>query len=137
MTGKSATMENISIEPTDRSPRVAFDFQAGHLRLEGESFPEDSAAFFAPLLNAVRGFLTEHSQSPVTLDVSMVYFNSSSAKALMNLFQLLEQAAADGRPVIVNWHYHPDDDTMEEFGEDFGLDFANAEFRMCPTEANS
>ncbi|MBB4286138.1 DUF1987 domain-containing protein [Roseospira goensis] len=127
-------MENIRIDPTDRSPLVDFDFETGRLRMEGESYPEDSAAFFGPLLTAVRAWLTEHPAQPATVDVAMSYFNSSSAKALMNLFKVLEEAAAQGRPVIVNWHYVTDDDTMEEFGEDFALDFNAATFRMCPAD---
>jgi len=128
-------MDNISINPTDRSPRVDFDFAQGIFRLEGESYPEDSASFFAPLLQQLRDFLESDAPQPVAFDLAMTYFNSSSAKALMNMFQLLEDAAARGRGVVVNWHFHPDDDTMEEFGEDFGLDFQKAEFRMCPTAA--
>lgn len=130
-------MDRIRIEPTERSPAVDFDFAAGRLRLEGESYPEDSAAFFAPLLNAVRDWLKANPGVPISLDISMAYFNSSSAKALMNLFQALEEAAVAGRTVIVNWHYHVDDDTMQEFGEDFGLDFRAAEFRMCSLETSS
>jgi len=125
-------MDKVSIAPTERSPLVEFDFAKGHFRLEGESYPEDSASFFAPLLRDMRAFLESDDLHPVSFDLAMTYFNSSSAKALMNIFQMLEDAASLGRTVVVNWHYHPEDDTMEEFGEDFGLDFENAEFRMCP-----
>lgn len=125
-------MEKVSIAPTDRSPLVEFDFSKGCFRLEGESYPEDSASFFAPLLKDMRTFLESDDGRPVSFDLAMTYFNSSSAKALMNMFQMLEDAAGLGRAVVVTWHYHPDDDTMEEFGEDFGLDFKNAEFRLCP-----
>ncbi|KAA5604520.1 DUF1987 domain-containing protein [Roseospira marina] len=126
-------MDMIRIEATDRSPEVVFDFDQGRFTLSGESYPEDSAAFFAPLLAAVRTYLSDEQPKPVTFDLSMHYFNSSSAKALMNLFQDLEEAAEQGWPTTVNWHYHPDDDTMAEFGEDFALDFNHAEFRLCPT----
>ncbi|MBB4265491.1 DUF1987 domain-containing protein [Roseospira visakhapatnamensis] len=126
-------MDTISIAPTDRSPLVEFDFSQGRFRLEGESYPENSASFFAPLLAALRAFLESDDTRPVSFDLAMTYFNSSSAKALMNMFQMLEDAGARGREVVVNWHFHPDDDTMEEFGEDFGLDFENAAFRMRPT----
>jgi len=128
-------MQTIRIDPTERSPRVDFDFSSGRLRLEGESYPEDAAAFFSPLLNDVRAFLEDETAKDVTLDLEMYYFNSSSAKALMNLFQQLEDSARRGHRVTVNWHYHPDDDTMEEFGEDFALDFVSATFNMCPSNS--
>ena len=66
------------------------------------------------------------------VDVAMVYFNSSSAKALMNLFQLLEKAAEAGRAVSVRWFFDPDDDMMEELGEDFAEDFVHASFSLEP-----
>lgn len=128
-------MDPIRIDPTDRSPRVDFDFNAGQLRMDGESYPEDAAAFFSPLLKAVREHLASTAPRTLAVDLEMRYFNSSSAKALMNLFQLLEEAGQRGHHVTVNWLFHPDDDTMEEFGEDFALDFSAARFTMCPTSA--
>ncbi|MGT2486481.1 SiaC family regulatory phosphoprotein [Methylobacterium oryzae CBMB20] len=51
-----------------------------------------------PLLQALRGHLAATEASPITFDVELAYFNSSSAKALMNLFMPLEDAAARGSP---------------------------------------
>src|SRR5579871_4728367 len=92
----------IKREPTDRSPAVDFDFAHGHFTMSGESYPEDAAGFFGPLLQGMREFVGS-GDTPAQVDIEMAYFNSSSAKALMNLFQLLEQAAAAGRKVVINW----------------------------------
>ena len=126
--------KNITREPTDRSPAVDFDFERGHFAMSGESYPEDAAGFFGPLLQAMRDFVGDASAVPATVEIEMTYFNSSSAKALMNLFQLLENAAAGGRKVVINWRFREDDDTMREFGEDFGEDFVHAQFNLCPIE---
>ena len=120
----------IEIAATDRSPAVRFDPVAGRFSMAGESYPEDAAAFYGPILYALRSFLAEDGPS-VTVDISLIYFNSSSAKALMNIFQMLEESAADGRTVTVNWHFAPDDETMEEFGEDFASDLEHIDFVMC------
>ena len=125
-------MENIFLPATDRSPQVDFDFQGNRLTLSGESYPEDAASFFGPLLAALKAYLKSLGKAQAVLDVKLAYFNSSSAKALMNMFQMLEEHAGQGGAIVVNWHYHPDDDTMEEFGEDFAEDFEAAEFKMCP-----
>ncbi|NEU12285.1 DUF1987 domain-containing protein [Methylobacterium sp. BTF04] len=123
-------MDPIRLAPTDRSPLVDFDFEAGHLQLRGESYPEDAAAFFGPLLQALRGYLAEPSPDPITFEVGLAYFNSSSAKALMNLFMPLEDAAAEGRSVTVRWLFADGDETIEEAGEDFAADFSSARFEM-------
>jgi hypothetical protein len=128
--------ETIKRDPTDRSPAIEFDFDKGAFRMSGESYPEDAAGFFGPLLQAMREFVAGKPGVPATLDIEMAYFNSSSAKALMNLFQLLESAAASGRQVVINWRFREDDDTMREFGEDFGEDFEHARFNLCPISAS-
>jgi len=127
-------MQNIHIEPTERSPAVDFAFDAGRLRMHGESYPEDAAAFFGPLLQALRDYAAGLDGQEVVMDLEMAYFNSSSAKALMNMFQVLEDAAGDGASVTINWHYQSDDDAMEEFGEDFAEDFESATFNLCPRD---
>ncbi|MFH6784309.1 MULTISPECIES: DUF1987 domain-containing protein [Methylobacterium] len=122
-------MDRIQIPATSRSPLVDFDLAAGHLLLRGESYPEDAAAFYGPLLLALRACLDEGG-GPLTFDVALSYFNSSSAKALMNLFLPLEDAAEEGRPVTIRWHYAEGDDTIAEAGEDFAVDFSHARFEM-------
>lgn len=126
--------DSIHLKPTDRSPTVDFDFETDKLSITGESYPEDAAAFFGPLLEALDKYLVQAEGRSVVLDMRMSYFNSSSAKAFMNLFQMMEEAAGEGVEVTINWRYHPDDDTMEEFGEDFAEDFDHATFNLLPDE---
>lgn len=125
-------MQPISHTATERTPQVDFDFPDHRLRMSGESYPEDAAAFFGPLLQALREYLNQEHEAPLTFTLEMLYFNSSSAKALMNMFQMLEDTAARGREITIYWRYHRDDDTMEEFGEDFAEDFVHGRFELCP-----
>ncbi len=124
-------MTRIQIAATERSPEVDFDFETGRLSLRGESYPEDAAAFYGPLLQALRGHLAEGPRAPLSFEVALAYFNSSSAKALMNLFMPLEDAAAAGRPVTIRWRYAAGDDTIAEAGEDFAADFEHATFELA------
>lgn len=128
-------MQTITITASERSPDVEFNFEAGLLTLKGESYPEDVAAFYGPLLSALDQWLNAApTEQAVQLDIELVYFNSSSAKALMNLLLLLEKAGAAGRSVVVNWHYASEDDTMQEFGEDFSEDLEHVTFNLCAVE---
>ena len=47
----------------------------------------------------------------------------------MKLFELLDKAA-ENRTVEVEWYYHEEDDTMEEFGEEFAEDMENSLFKL-------
>jgi hypothetical protein len=126
-------MDNIILNATDRTPQVLFHWTEGKLAMRGESYPENAAAFFGPLHQSLKQYLEGCAGQLITFDIELSYFNSSSAKAIMNLFQLLE-AAAKTNGVVINWCYQADDDTMQEFGEDFAADFARAVFNLCPRE---
>ncbi|MGE5475750.1 MAG: DUF1987 domain-containing protein [Bacteroidales bacterium] len=128
-------MENVMIAATERSPEVSFDFAAGRLSLKGESYPEDASSVFGPIFAALEGFLDQAQGREIQFDFSLIYFNSSSAKALMNMFQLLDRAAAAGTKVVVNWFFAADDETMQEFGEDFSEDLEHVTFNLVATGA--
>lgn len=121
-------MHNLDIAATERSPAVTLDAGTGRLTLSGESYPEDAAAFYGPVMQSLRDALAE--KAALAADIQLAYFNSSSAKALMNIFQMLEKAAQAGADISITWHYHADDDTMQEFGEDFAEDFSAAVFTL-------
>ncbi|BAI72290.1 hypothetical protein AZL_016520 [Azospirillum sp. B510] len=123
-------MDGLSIPATGRTPGVSFDFASGHLRMTGESYPDDVAAFFGPVFEALRGFLERPDGGAIRFDMELLYFNSSSAKALMNIFQMLETVARTGRPVTLSWCFERNDDSMRELGEDFSEDLRHVAFQM-------
>ncbi|GAB2944370.1 DUF1987 domain-containing protein [Aquaspirillum soli] len=123
-------MQSIRIPAAERTPEVEFDFASGRLSLAGESYPEDTAAFFGPLQQALHDYLTTAPAATIEFDLRMVYFNSSSAKALMNLFRLLEEQATRGLAITIRWWYHEEDETMLESGEDFAEEFQHAQFLL-------
>jgi hypothetical protein len=123
-------MSDIKIAATDRSPDVEFDFAAGTLVVRGESYPEDAAAIFGPIFAGLERFLAAMGPRPARVVFELAYFNSSSAKALMNMFLKMDQAAANGTPITIDWLFTADDDTMKEFGEDFSEDLEHVVFNL-------
>jgi SiaC family regulatory phosphoprotein len=128
--GGQCVMPKLKIPATDRSPEVDFDFDNHRLRLRGESYPEDVAAFYGPVFEALDGYLDQLRSGTCALDVELIYFNSSSAKAIMSLLEKLDEAAERITSVTINWYYDEEDDTMRELGEEFGEDLEHAEFRL-------
>lgn len=128
-------MDMLNIPATERSPEVQFDFAAGLLSLRGESYPEDASAVFGPIFTALDTFLASANGRSIRFDFELIYFNSSSAKALMNMFQMLDNAARDGVAIEVNWFFAPDDETMKEFGEDFSEDLEHVTFNLVAGSA--
>jgi hypothetical protein len=123
-------MDKLHIPAQERSPLVDFDFQQGVFVLKGESYPDDAARVFGPIFSALDSFLPQCAGTDLRFDVELVYFNSSSAKALMNLFKMLDVASRSGVAVTVNWRFTAEDETMREFGEDFMEDLSHLTFNL-------
>ncbi|MBX2869760.1 MAG: DUF1987 domain-containing protein [Acidiferrobacterales bacterium] len=123
-------MDTIELPATSRTPAVWFNFDEHRLKLTGESYPEDVTSFYNPLFDALDNYLKNLSGGSCRFDFQLVYFNSSSAKAIMMLMEKLEESAALGNKIDVHWFYDPDDGTMEELGEEFGEDLENAQFHL-------
>lgn len=51
-------MENISIEKTNKTPEVLFDFENNYLEIKGISIPEDSESFYRPLMEWIEEYIT-------------------------------------------------------------------------------
>lgn len=121
-------MEKVSIDATERSPAVEFDFEGNTFLVKGESYPEDVTDFYGPLMDQLEPHLREQSGATISFVFDLIYFNSSSAKILMGLFDLLEEVASDGNDVTVTWNYEEGDDNMQELGEEFGEELEHASF---------
>jgi hypothetical protein len=125
-----SSKENLVIPATSRTPEVSFDFGAHHLKLVGESYPEDVTEFYNPVFAALDQYLQALGKGKCRFDFELIYLNSSSAKAIMMLMDKLDAAAANGASIDVFWFYDKEDDNMQELGEEFGEDLANASFHL-------
>jgi len=123
-------MGNIKIDATDRSPEIDFDFGANTFVIKGESYPEDVSTFYGPVVNQLEEHLSDLEDGSVKFNFELIYFNSSSAKVLMGIFDALDECASNGNDVQVTWYYDAEDDTMQELGEEFAEDLENAKFEL-------
>ena len=111
-------MENLTLAATSSTPEVHFDGSSGLLILRGESYPENSFGFYAPLLQWVESFL-ESTKVAVKLEIGLTYMNTSSIKSLMDFLDLLEEAHKSERDVTVTWFYDEENDRALEMAEEF------------------
>ncbi len=96
-------MEKLRIAATDRTPEIDFDFATNAYTIRGESYPEDVSAFYGPVLEQLEDHFKTVGTGTVEFNVELIYFNSSSAKILMRVFDLLEETAAARADVTINW----------------------------------
>ena len=121
-------MKTLSILGSQSTPTVTGDWEQGRLIMQGDSYPENSFEFFAQIIAWIERYLkTKEASAPLSLELRLVYLNTSSVKAMMDIFDLLEDAHKQGRPVSVNWYYDPRNervvDLADEFREDCSFPF--------------
>lgn len=129
------TVDNLVIAATRSSPAIEFDAARRWLRLSGESYPENAAAFYAPVFAWLKAFLAElDATATVRVDLEILYLNSSSTKVMLNFLDLLDQAAQEGRAIVVNWRYDPDNEAAQECGQDFSEELQALTFNLATTD---
>jgi hypothetical protein len=114
-------MDDINISATQSSPAVTTCWADGVMEMRGDSYPENSFEFFTPLLQWVQEYLDE-SEKPLRLNLHLLYLNTSSVKAMMDVFDLLEAAHDQGRNVSVCWYYESENARIAELAEEFKED---------------
>ncbi len=120
------------LETTALTPRVTLDPAEHRLVLEGDCYPEDPAAFFGPMLEALREYLAGDVGERLSVVLRLCYVNSSSAKALRRLLVTLDGAAAQGRPIHVCWDHEADDEVGEELGRDLTDELYHLDVTLRP-----
>ncbi len=124
-------MDNFSREATKHTPKVFFNAENNVLEINGESYPENMAEFAAPIFSWLEEYLEQLENQPFTVDIELTYFNSSSSKMLLDLFDRLEEEVSDnGKKITVNWIYDADNDSSEEYGEEFQEDLESLTFNL-------
>ena len=116
-------MRKLIIEKTTNSPKVIFDPERNLFEISGESRPPDVPGFYSEILNwfddfsAFPGSLSEIGE-PVVFNLDFEYFNSSSAKYILDFCKQIAAARSKGKNILVKWHYEKDDTDMLESGRE-------------------
>jgi SiaC family regulatory phosphoprotein len=107
-------MEVINLEGTEDTPKIILDKENGIFEISGRSLPEDSAEFYAPILEWLDNY-QKQANSQTKFLFKLEYFNTASSKLILDILSKLEDI--EGTTVI--WYYHEDDEDMQEAGEEF------------------
>lgn len=126
-------MNTWKIEATKHTPEISFDGEHHKLELKGESYPENITEFSEILFGWLENYLAQSSNETLIIEIGLNYFNSSSSKMLLDLFDRLEQEVIQkNKHIIVNWVYDPDNEVTQEYGEEFKEDLETLPFHLIP-----
>jgi hypothetical protein len=117
-------MNPLLLEATVKSPAISFDPTKMVFEISGESRPEHAAKFYEPViqwLEALQRELVEQkkSESKATFLFKLSYFNSISAKFILDILKVFESFSSAKSVVTVHWYYDKRDEDMKESGEEF------------------
>ena len=116
-------MEKKIIQATSSSPKVVLDPDKGLFEISGESRPQNVPEFYRPILlwlDEFGEYLTKQKDSTnlFEFNLNFEYFNSLSAKFILDFCKKLSWLRSDGNNIIVKWHYEEDDDDMHAVGQE-------------------
>lgn len=112
-------MDNLFLAKTKSTPEINFDINKNYLKIEGESYPENSFEFYEPIFEWLEKYLKEIKNETVILDISLSYLNTSSTKSIMCILDILEESYEDDKNIIINWYYEKENELSYEIAEDF------------------
>ena len=123
-------MDDLHIPGTRQSPAVDYWFAQNRFRMQGEAYPENASAFFEPLISVAAAYAARPSDAPVRVELRLRYLNSASTKLLFKWVAVWDRLAETGRPVRMTFETAPDDEVLQEFGEDLKADFSWIDFEI-------
>ncbi len=114
-------MNKLKIEGTQSTPSIFADPLTGVIEMRGDSYPENSFELFSPVMQWMEDCLRDPGRT-LTVNLHLLYLNTSSVKAMMDIFDILEDAHREGRQVAVNWYYDEQNERVAELAEEFKED---------------
>lgn len=126
-------MTNLIIEKTVSTPAIEFNYDARKLMVSGESFPENAAKFYEPVMNWIKEYLKLVGEEETKVEFEIIYFNSSTSKIFMTIFNILDEEVRNGKNIKVDWIASEDNDIAIECGEEFKEDLEFVPFNIVIT----
>ncbi|MFY8149068.1 MAG: biofilm regulation phosphoprotein SiaC [Prochlorococcaceae cyanobacterium] len=119
---ESPNGQNLTIAGGQATPEILADWAEGLLAMAGESYPENTYELFDQVISWVERYL-EQEERQLRLDLRLNYLNTSSIRAMIDIFDLLQDAFEQGKPVEVQWLYDDRNPRSAELGEEFKEDY--------------
>ena len=119
-------MRTLDIEATTSTPGISFAASERTLRISGESYPENSFEFYAPVGSWLKEYLAR--EEALLLEINVSYLNSSSTKCMLDLLDQLQAAHEKNAEISLVWRYDEDNprslDLAQEFQEEVTFPFS-------------
>jgi hypothetical protein len=111
-------MEPLIIYEGQSTPKIVLDNANEKFEIAGNSLPEDVLGFYSPVFNWFEEYIKQPNRQ-TELHIKLMYFNSSSSKAILDILNMLEEVAVKGFGIEIFWYYLEIDEDMLATGKEF------------------
>lgn len=120
-------MDSIVLKGTQTTPKVVLDSVNNTFEISGESRPENTSKFYNPIISWLSNYSSvlyfqknQFGKShKMSLKFQLDYFNSTSAKFILDIFIQIEKMHKEGYEAEIVWNYDKRDEDMKESGLEF------------------
>jgi len=119
-------MKPLIIKGTDHSPEITFNPKLQKFKISGESRPEDAGKLYGLVLEwldeyllLIKGGHTDQKTFQIKFEFFLLYFNTVSAKYVLEILRTLHVYQTQGLDVLVLWYFKTKDEDMKESGDEF------------------
>ena len=110
-------MEALKRDQTEDTPYISFDPESNVFEISGRSLPEDASKFYDSVHEWLNNYVSDPNDT-TELSMKLDYFNSASARKIVEVLFILEKIQEVNKEVKVLWYYNEDDEVMEARGEE-------------------
>lgn len=120
-------MDQLILQADEFTPAVIFDPNSNKFEISGESRPENAGKFYEPIIKWLEQYQANlyfqksnfGTANKITFEFKFEYFNSTSAKYILDVLKTLDTYFTEGYLESINWYYDAMDEDMKESGEEF------------------
>jgi hypothetical protein len=123
-------MRRLIIKNVESCPTVILDKESGKFEIFGNSLPEDVHTFYTPVFDWIRDYIKQPN-AKTELVIKLMYFNSASTKAIIDILTILEELVINGHDVKILWNYFEIDEDMLSTGKELAS-ILNIPFDFIP-----
>ncbi len=124
--------ERFQIVGTEEVPNITLDAENEIFEITGRSFPENVERLYMPIIEWLKEYITDPNPS-TNFKFSLEYFNSSSARKIIEILFVLEKLEEANHHVKIIWCYSAEDEMIKAKGMEF-MNLVKIPFELTPVD---
>lgn len=110
-------IDKLHVAATEDTPEITLDQENNIFEISGRSLPENVNNLYSPVFQWFKDYFNSPLQETI-FSIKLEYFNSATAKAIVELLLLFEGYFEKGCKLKVTWYFKKNDFTMQKKGKD-------------------